>query len=461
MHVKYIRALCAALAVGFALTACGTRPQQAAAVPGASADPIQAQPTAAASALYPMDATCAAGANDLGANSKWMYTAARRDTGAFVATAIAYADGVQHVLCEKPGCGHIDETCEAYFFTETTDGIRPHVRVFADETQVFWVVDNMNSPDGQENPGTVQVSDPDGKNRRILSEGLVMGPPCASDGKELFFLRIRSFNNEANVITYTLSALDRQSGATRDITEISAVSLIPLGIFDGKFVFCELGAVTLPEPPKDTAAEEDWIKYHEAVQAANAKQVRTLRTLDTNGIYSEPLYTWSEEIHDQTLDAATGTVYAVRKSDNALLAISLSSGTESVVPIALPAQEGYSMEGMFGGKLVLNGFTLAPEAINDVFHRYAIDTQTGDYTELDAKQIRNGSPKPPILWSKNEDTLFFVEDTRQVERTVAGTDGTPYTYTNEEWMFATIPLEEYLSGGVNSTPATLLAPLVG
>lgn len=450
-----------------ALAACGQggAPTPDATTGGAAVPAATATAGAAAAPLRLLK-----GAYILSTSQTAAYLIHNPDGGAvYLATTIDFSDGVERVLCNTPGCTHSDESCPAWVYTSPSYTVA-NSELLCDGDALYWMVDGRLNDSAD---AFIDVSDLDGGNRRRLVGGAdfpdlssaYLSGCIVGDGSALYLTTCE--NTEENVSNTILWRLDKATGALTQTnlgTGANGDSPWMIGTWGSQMLFQYTAAGDTPAPPADDADADAWDAYADATEAAREGRTLEIRPVGTDGVKGEPLYTWTsrDAVTEYSRErAADGVYYELRAPSGDLDSIDLATGARTTLAPALtPDAVTAELHPLPDGKLLADTTTRQGDEL--VTRRYILDPNGGTKQELAGTWLKNGagSPRPPVIYASNGESLLLMAEIRMSTVSGLGDDGQFYNYNGEDFVYDVAPLADYLAGSTDWTNCTLLGPLI-
>ena len=460
----FMVALSAVLAASF-LAACEqpAAPGTATAQTAAPAAEVISEPTAAP-ALPLRILQTAEGGLSAGKDGAYLYDYVN-DSDAMVATAIDFSDGVQRVLCDKPGCTHSDESCPAWVYTFDPHGWGAEFALFCDGDTLYWVkdgrfIENQFDPTAE---AFIDASNLDGSNRRRIVSGTdipdlhsAFNDDVLADDNAIYFIK-RNYGEGLQGET-DLYRLDKGTNVFTTVHLGSGPDGAPLymaGVWRDKLIMQQVSTLIPLERPTGDATEEEWATYETGVREGQKTQGNEIIAVATDGTRSGPLAAW---VAEELLGSAVGTDdgwYSVRAGSGDLERTDLLTGEQTTLAPALaPGARSVRIYPVARNKLLVDA--TAPETFNE--SRFVVDPAGGETRALDATWSKLGSTsaRVPFIYANNGTSLLMQVATLPYMAHTIDQDGVEQTYQSEKVQLAVLPLADYLGGSTDWTNCTFI-----
>lgn len=348
-----------------------------------------------------------------------------------------YTTRQEIVLCNKPECKHLDESCTAYL---TGFGLMNEMFVYQEHLYIIENRGTTMSMSGQREemgPGIIQM-DLDGQNRKELyrtKEGFDFehGNLAIADD----YLYIPLVKNEmvetSNHTTMQVSskkylyAISLKTGKETQITDMKYKGIVGV---EGRNII--MNSYQFSSDPQTYIDNKDFVKYDQVMMnAKNNYEIFNIDTKESRMIEAQ---------HDEIGYVYENKVYTMEK--DGLYALDFTSNAKEKV---IDLSEDYTIAN------ILHHTVIVEKWDEQFLGSYAIDLENPQLKELN-QYMR--APKEPVhILAKTNDQLLVVYDRDgKEEKTWAGT----MQYETTEEFIGLISIDNYLNSEQKYQPIKTL-----
>lgn len=273
--------------------------------------------------------------------------------------------GQDVVLCSNPSCTHDSDACPACFYDS------PYLAYTGGKLYLLF----GTSASGEE-PGRVDVMEPDGSGRRTVytfAANQSFGGSVAGDGKNLYFLLA---TYEGDSPTMSLARLDLSDGSLTDLCEVDNSTFL-MGTACGKLMIKTIGG----DSAVNTSPEDFYTQRH------------TLKAVDPATGEVTPVLEWVQDEYWELV--ANDSLYLLSAPEGKLhLTVrDLASGSDTDYDLDLETNEdGYAMSlSVHEGVLMFSLFGPGEGGGSGV-QRWAFTPETGEVREIKLYDPVRGYP---------------------------------------------------------------------
>ena len=275
------------------------------------------------------------------------------------------ASGQDIVLCSNPSCTHDSDACPAYLTGS------PYLAFTGGKLYLLFDV----SGSGEE-PGHVDVMEPDGSGRRtVYTFGLnqSFGGSVAGDGRNLYFLLA---NYEGDFPTMSLVRLDLAGGSLTDLCQVDNSTFL-MGVACGKLLIKTIGGDLDP----NKAPENFYTQRH------------TLKAVDPATGEATPVLEWAQDEYWELVADDSLYLLSAPQGKLHLTVRDLATGSDTDYDLGLEMkEESYAMSlSLHEGVLMFSLFDPG-EASGSGIHRWACTLETGEAREINLYDPVRGYP---------------------------------------------------------------------
>lgn len=275
------------------------------------------------------------------------------------------ASGQDIVLCSSPSCTHDSDACPAYFTSS------PYLAFTGGK--LFLLFDVSGS--GEE-PGHVDVMEPDGSGRRTVYTFALnqsFGGSVAGDGRNLYFLLA---TYEGDSPSMSLARLDLAEGSLTDLCKVDNSTFL-MGVACGKLMIKTIGG----ESGTNESPDDFYTQRH------------TLKSVDPATGEVTPVLEWAQDEYWELV--ADDSLYLLSAPEGKLhLTVrDLASGSDTDYDLGLETKEGGYAMSLSARDGVLMFSLFAPGEGNGAgIQRWACTLETGEAQEIKLYDTVRGYP---------------------------------------------------------------------
>lgn len=274
------------------------------------------------------------------------------------------ASGQDIVLCANPSCTHDSDACPACF----SDG--PYLAFTGGKLYLLF----GPSASGEE-PGHVDVMEPDGSGRRTVytfQSNQSYGGSVAGDGKNLYFL-LATYEGDSPVMS--LARLDLAEGSLTELCRVDSSTFL-MGVACGKLMLKTIGS----EPGSNESPEDFYAQRH------------FLKAVDPATGEATPVLDWGQDEYWELVAGDSLYLLSAPEDRLHLTVRDLAAGGDADYDLGLEAgEDSYVMSlSEHDGVLLFSLFTSG--AGGSGIQRWAYTLETGELREIKLYDPVRGYP---------------------------------------------------------------------
>lgn len=282
------------------------------------------------------------------------------------------ASGQDVVLCSNPSCNHDSDACPAYFTGS------PYLAFTGGKLYLLFGA----SPSGEE-PGHVDVVEPDGSGRRTVytfAANQEFGGSVAGDGENLYFLLA---TYQGAMPTMSLARLDLAQGSLTDLCEVDNSTFL-VGVACGKLMVKTIGGSPLDAAPGSDAS---------AIQQAFMNQRHYLKAVDPATGEATEVLEWVQDEYWELVADDSLYLLSAPAGKLHLTVRNLATGGDADYDLGLETEEGgYAMSlSLHSGAFLFSLFSPG-EGSGSGVQRWAYALETGEVREIKLYDPVRGYP---------------------------------------------------------------------